>query len=147
MPSCDGDTEDWVRDSRRPRRKVTLDPSLPKTFNFSFSFGTSSAVTFAFLLSFTCFGVTVANSSGSGEATFLVRVAVRILCSREERRRLKPFGEVSGITEAISVVRGGEMDVGTDDGIMLGLIRWRDGMLDDEALVEGRSAVAEAIDD
>lgn len=80
---------DGVTDSRPPRRKLksVLD-------GLSFSFGSSSFEAFSLPLLF--FGVTVAKSSTTGVDDFLDRVAVRKLCSREERMRVNVFVGGSG---------------------------------------------------
>lgn len=74
-----------VTDSLPPRRKLTLDSNLLSMPCFSLSFCRSS-LSFPLLV----LGVIVAKSSMGG-ACFLDLVAVRILCSREERRRVNGF--------------------------------------------------------
>lgn len=69
----DGDGEGVI-----VRLKLTLDSSLRNMPGFS-----SGAFSFPLLLE------TVANSSAAGAGAFLERVAVRKLCSREERIRVK----------------------------------------------------------
>lgn len=78
-----------VTDSLPPRRKLTLDSSLLSTPCLSLSFCKSS-------LSFPLpvLGVIVAKSS-TGGVCFLDLVAVRMLCSREERRRVNGFVDKS----------------------------------------------------
>ncbi len=74
-----------VTDSLPPRRKLTLDSNLLSMPCFSLSF-CGSSLSFPLLV----LGVIVAKSS-TGGACFLDLVAVRILCSREERRRVNGF--------------------------------------------------------
>jgi hypothetical protein len=92
-----GGSSDGVRDSRPARRKVTLDSSLRNMFDFCLSFwGASSIATLAFSFPLLFLGVMVANSSVDGGAGFLDRVAVRRLCSRDERMRKNALVEDSG---------------------------------------------------
>lgn len=96
LSACAGGSGDGVSDPRPARRKGTLDSSLRNKFDLSFSFGeASSAAALGFSFSLLCLGARVANSSVGRGAGFLDRVAVRKLCSREERMRKNAFVEDS----------------------------------------------------
>ena len=80
--------------SRSPLRKVTLRNILRRSF--SFGAAGSSVEWVSFSLPFFLLPVIVANSSTGGAGSFLDRVAVRKLCSREERNRWNDLEGCSG---------------------------------------------------
>lgn len=82
--------------SRAPgRRNETLDSILDLGFSFSFETCSSDALSFPL----PSVGATTAKSiAGTGDLTRDL-VAVRMLCSREERRRLNVLGCGSGLAE------------------------------------------------
>lgn len=87
-----GGDDDGDPGSFPARRNVTLDSNLFIMFDFSFSFSLSLASsTVACSLPFLPLATIVAKSStGGGGDLALDLVAVRKLCSRDERMRLKP---------------------------------------------------------
>lgn len=78
----------------RPRLNVTLDSSRRSIPGRSFSLRTGWVESFSFPFPFLM--VMVANSSAGGAGTFLERVAVRMLCSRDERIRPNALVEGGG---------------------------------------------------
>ena len=134
LPTIDGGVGDGAADSF-PYRKLT-----PKADNFlnlslSLAFSCSSPEAFAFPLS--CFTFRVANSSVGGTTGFdLDRVAVRRVCSREDRIFLNGFPVVS-----IALKSDVEASAAREDEAVRGtgglLAPTRDG-----AILKGRAAVA-----
>lgn len=81
----------WTGESRSPFRNVTL----RNIFMRSFWLSSRACVSFSF--PFFVLSVLLANSSTGGAGSFFDRVAVRKLCSRDERNLWKDLEGGSGV--------------------------------------------------